>query len=189
MLAIAQGLLCNAKLLMVDELSLGLAPILVASILDAIRTLNQEGLSILLVEQSLNVSTTIAERAMFMEKGEVRFTGSTADLQDTDLVRSVFVKREGESLGSGGLDAVAARKKAMAAGNGAGSNGSGVALTANRHRQALRWGQGAGRVRPERPERSRPGNYRRQRSRQDDRLRRDLRFPGPRSGRPEAGGH
>ena len=130
MLAIAQGLLCNAKLLMVDELSLGLAPILVASILDAIRTLNQEGLSILLVEQSLNVSTTIAERAMFMEKGEVRFTGSTADLQDTDLVRSVFVKREGESLGSGGLDAVAARKKAMAAGNGAGSNGSGVALTA-----------------------------------------------------------
>ena len=131
MLAIAQGLLCNAKLLMVDELSLGLAPILVASILEAIRTLNASGLSILLVEQSLNVSTTIAERALFMEKGEVRFTGSTADLQGTDLVRSVFVQREtsGADVGSG-LAKVIERKKAMAAGNGAAVNGSGVALTA-----------------------------------------------------------
>jgi branched-chain amino acid transport system ATP-binding protein len=129
MLAIAQGLLCKPKLLMVDELSLGLAPILVASILEAVRTLNQSGLSILLVEQSLNVSTTIAERALFMEKGEVRFAGSTSDLEGTDLVRSVFVKREGQSLGSGGLDAIAERKKAMAAGNGAAVNGSGSALT------------------------------------------------------------
>jgi ABC-type branched-subunit amino acid transport system ATPase component/ABC-type branched-subunit amino acid transport system permease subunit len=129
MLAIAQGLLCKPKLLMVDELSLGLAPILVASILEAVRTLNASGLSILLVEQSLNVSTTIAERAFFMEKGEVRFTGSTSELEGTDLVRSVFVKREGETTGSGGLDAIAARKKAMAAGNGAPVNGSTSALT------------------------------------------------------------
>ncbi len=131
MLAIAQGLLCHAKLLMVDELSLGLAPILVSSILEAIRTLNASGLSILLVEQSLNVSTTIAERALFMEKGEVRFTGSTGDLQGTDLVRSVFVQRDsaGAEVESG-LAKVIERKKAMAAGNGAAVNGSGVALTA-----------------------------------------------------------
>ena len=69
----------------------------------------------------MNVSTTIAERALFMEKGEVRFTGSTADLQGTDLVRSVFVKRNGEGLGSERPREVTERKKAMAAGNGAGS--------------------------------------------------------------------
>ncbi len=128
MLAIAQGLLCNAKLLMIDELSLGLAPILVASILDAIRTLNEQGLSILLVEQSLNISTTMAQRAIFMEKGEVRFTGSTSELEGTDLVRSVFVKRESASQASG-LEALTERKKASAVESVA-ANGSRTILAA-----------------------------------------------------------
>ena len=90
MLAIAQGLLCRPRLLMIDELSLGLAPIVVASILDAVRELNASGITVLVVEQSINLSTTVAGRAAFIEKGQVQFSGATTDLESSDLLGSVF---------------------------------------------------------------------------------------------------
>jgi branched-chain amino acid transport system permease protein len=90
MLAIAMGLLCKPKLLMVDELSLGLAPTLVASIVDVIHKLNQTGMTALIVEQSLSRSTSIASRAYFIEKGQVRFSGAASDLVSSDLLRAVF---------------------------------------------------------------------------------------------------
>ncbi|MBK5305457.1 MAG: MFS transporter [Frankiaceae bacterium] len=92
MLAIAQSYLMEPRLLMIDELSLGLAPQVVESLLESVRAINATGTTILLVEQSINVALTIAQRAIFMEKGEIRFDGSTAELLSRpDLVRSVFM--------------------------------------------------------------------------------------------------
>ncbi len=91
MLTIAQAMLCRPRLLIVDELSLGLAPTAVATLIDAVAQLRAEGMTMVVVEQSVNVATTIAERAVFMERGQVRFAGSTAELRGRDdLLRSVF---------------------------------------------------------------------------------------------------
>src|SRR4029077_3048504 len=92
MLTIAQALFCRPKLLMIDELSLGLAPAVVGARLGGVRKLAADGMTVVVVEQSLTLATSIAERAVFMERGQVRFTGPTADLSDRpDLVRSFFL--------------------------------------------------------------------------------------------------
>jgi len=92
MLTLAQALLCEPKLLMIDELSLGLAPRVVATLLDIVRDLNASGTTIVLVEQSVNVATSIAQRAAFMDRGHVRFAGDLAELQaEPGLLRSVFL--------------------------------------------------------------------------------------------------
>jgi ABC-type branched-subunit amino acid transport system ATPase component/predicted MFS family arabinose efflux permease len=92
MLALAQALILRPQLLMIDELSLGLAPAVVETLLETLRELNRDGTTILLVEQSLNVAVTIAERAVFLDRGEVRFDGATTDLlARPDLVRAVFM--------------------------------------------------------------------------------------------------
>jgi excisionase family DNA binding protein len=92
MLAIAMAMLCKPRLLMIDELSLGLAPSVVAELLHVVRAANADGVTIVVVEQSVNIATTLAERAVFMEKGQVRFVGATRELQDRpDLLRSIFL--------------------------------------------------------------------------------------------------
>ncbi|MDP3714456.1 MAG: ATP-binding protein [Mycobacteriales bacterium] len=91
-LVLAQAFLLKPKLLLIDELSLGLAPIVVQELLATVRRLNAEGVTIVLVEQSVNVALTLADRAYFMEKGTVRFEGPTAELlHRDDLLRSVFL--------------------------------------------------------------------------------------------------
>src|SRR5437867_7141450 len=80
MLTIAQALLAKPKLLMIDELSLGLAPVIVEQLLRTVRRLAEDGVTIILVEQSVNVALTLADTAYFMEKGEIRFHGPTAEL-------------------------------------------------------------------------------------------------------------
>jgi branched-chain amino acid transport system ATP-binding protein len=91
MLVLAQAMLLRPKLLLIDELSLGLAPVVVQELLAAVRRLNAEGVTVVLVEQSVNVALTLADRAYFLEKGAVRFEGPTADLLERDdLLRSVF---------------------------------------------------------------------------------------------------
>ena len=101
MLAIAQGLLARPRILMIDELSLGLAPIVVAAIIDVVRQLNESGLPVVVVEQSVNASATVASEAVFIEKGEVRFAGSTAGLADRDdLLHSVFFGADGPPGGA-----------------------------------------------------------------------------------------
>jgi branched-chain amino acid transport system ATP-binding protein len=98
MLTLAQSFLLRPRLLLVDELSLGLAPAIVQELLQAVREVNASGVAIVLVEQSVNVALTLAHRAYFMEKGEVRFSGPTSELlQRSDLLRSVFL--EGASAG------------------------------------------------------------------------------------------
>src|SRR5260370_12674820 len=93
MLALGMAFIAKPTLLMIDELSLGLAPAIVEMLLGIVRRIQDTGTAIILVEQSINVALTVAERAYFMEKGEVRFEGSTAELLDRDdIVRSVFLE-------------------------------------------------------------------------------------------------
>ena len=97
MLAVSQALIPDPELLLIDELSLGLAPTIVGQLIDVVRQVHAAGLTVVVVEQSINVALTLAERAVFMEKGEFRFTGSTRELLDRpDILRSVFI--------SGGTD-------------------------------------------------------------------------------------
>jgi len=96
MLGLAKALVLEPELLLIDELSLGLAPIVVQELLEVIQELKSRGVTMVVVEQSINVGLLIADRAVFMEKGEVRFEGSAEDLlQRDDLLRAVFFGSEG----------------------------------------------------------------------------------------------
>jgi len=91
MMALGRALVAAPTLLMIDELSLGLAPVVMQDILAMVDELSRRGTTLLIVEQSLNVALSITDHAYFMEKGEIRFSGPTADLLERgDLVRSVF---------------------------------------------------------------------------------------------------
>ncbi|MDP9101848.1 MAG: MFS transporter [Actinomycetota bacterium] len=92
MVGLAQALLQRPRLLLVDELSLGLAPAVVGQLLDVLKQLKAAGTTIVVVEQSLNVAVTIADRAVFMEQGQIRFDGPTDELlARPELVRSIFL--------------------------------------------------------------------------------------------------
>jgi ABC-type branched-subunit amino acid transport system ATPase component len=92
MLAIGRAFMTTPKLMMIDELSLGLAPLIVRDLVDRVREINDEGVSMILVEQSANLALTITDHSFFIEKGQVRFDGSSAELlQRDDLLRSVFL--------------------------------------------------------------------------------------------------
>ena len=96
MLGLAKALVLEPELLLIDELSLGLAPVVVQELLGVIEGLKARGVTMIIVEQSVNVGLPIADRAVFMEKGEVRFEGSAEDLLlRDDLLRAVFFGSEG----------------------------------------------------------------------------------------------
>jgi ABC-type branched-subunit amino acid transport system ATPase component/predicted MFS family arabinose efflux permease len=96
MLALAITLLHDADVLLIDELSLGLAPLVVQELLAVVERLKSEGMTIVVVEQSLNVALAIADRAVFLEKGQVQFDGPAQDLAARDdLARAVFLGPEG----------------------------------------------------------------------------------------------
>ncbi|MDQ1381294.1 MAG: branched-chain amino acid transport system ATP-binding protein livF, partial [Actinomycetota bacterium] len=93
MLALGMAFIEQPRLLMIDELSLGLAPAIVEQLLPLVRDMAAQGTTIVLVEQSVNLALTIAETAFFMEKGEIRFHGPTAELLERpDVLRSVFLE-------------------------------------------------------------------------------------------------
>ena len=92
MLALAMSFVMRPKVLLIDELSLGLAPVVVGQLLPIVRRMADDGVTVVLVEQSVNVALTVADRAYFMERGTIRFDGPTAELLDRpDLLRSVFL--------------------------------------------------------------------------------------------------
>jgi ABC-type branched-subunit amino acid transport system ATPase component/predicted MFS family arabinose efflux permease len=96
LLALARTLACEPEILIIDELSLGLAPIMVERLVATVGELKQRGVTIIVVEQSLNVALAVAERAVFLEKGHVRFEGPTAELLERhDLARAIFLGAEG----------------------------------------------------------------------------------------------
>jgi ABC-type branched-subunit amino acid transport system ATPase component len=96
MLALAMALLHDPELLLIDELSLGLAPVVIHELLGVVEQLKAQGLTMIIVEQSVNVALAVADRAVFMEKGRIRFEGPTRELiERDDLVRAVFLGAEG----------------------------------------------------------------------------------------------
>jgi ABC-type branched-subunit amino acid transport system ATPase component/predicted MFS family arabinose efflux permease len=96
MLALAMTLMHDPEILIIDELSLGLAPIVVQELIAVVEQLKADGQAMILVEQSLNVALAVADRAVFMEKGRIRFEGPAAELAERDdLARAVFLGADG----------------------------------------------------------------------------------------------
>jgi ABC-type branched-subunit amino acid transport system ATPase component len=96
MVAFGCALLFEPRLLLIDELSLGLAPLAVQSLLRVVERLQEEGCAMVIVEQSLNIAAAISDRVVFIEKGRVRFDGPAQDLATRDdLARAVFLGGEG----------------------------------------------------------------------------------------------
>ena len=99
MLALGMSFIARPRLLLIDELSLGLAPVIVEQLVDIVRRTAAAGTTVIVVEQSVNVALTLAEKAYFMEKGEIRFSGPTAELLERpDVLRSVFLEGAGSAL-------------------------------------------------------------------------------------------
>jgi ABC-type branched-subunit amino acid transport system ATPase component len=93
MLGLSKALMVKPKLLVIDELSLGLAPVIVGQLLEMVKQINAAGTAVVLVEQSVNIALNLVEHAYFMEKGEMRFDGKAADLlARDDLLRAVFLQ-------------------------------------------------------------------------------------------------
>jgi branched-chain amino acid transport system ATP-binding protein len=93
MLALGRGLMSDPKLLLVDEPSLGLAPLLTKAVFDALQELNQRGTSILLVEQHLATALKITDRGYIIEHGRIVLQGATADLLEDTRVKKVYLGR------------------------------------------------------------------------------------------------
>jgi ABC-type branched-subunit amino acid transport system ATPase component/predicted MFS family arabinose efflux permease len=105
MLALALAFVSRPKLLLIDELSLGLAPAVVGRLLQVVREMRDQGTTVVLVEQSVSTALELADRAYFMEKGEMRFEGPAAGLLErTDLLRAVFLPSRRPGAGRPGAD-------------------------------------------------------------------------------------
>jgi ABC-type branched-subunit amino acid transport system ATPase component/ABC-type branched-subunit amino acid transport system permease subunit len=138
-LALGMAFIAKPELLIIDELSLGLAPLVVEQLLEFVREINDAGTTVLLVEQSVNVALTVSSRAYFMEKGEVRYEGAATDLLERgDIVRSVFLEGAGRkktvaaasSNGNGGASVSAARPRASTRNSAAGGEAAEPVLLA-----------------------------------------------------------
>jgi branched-chain amino acid transport system ATP-binding protein len=102
MLVLAQALVTQPRYLLIDELSLGLAPVVVARLIPAIRAVAQSGIGVLLIEQFATVALGLARGAYLMEGGELRFSGLASELRDQpELLRSAYLLRG--SAGAAGV--------------------------------------------------------------------------------------
>ncbi len=91
MLAIARGLMSEPRLILMDEPSMGLAPLLVKEIVSTIRTLRKEGATIILVEQMAAVALRLADRAYVLENGRVKLSGTGSELARTPEVKRAYL--------------------------------------------------------------------------------------------------
>lgn len=91
MLAISRAIMCKPKVLLLDEPSLGLAPMIVSQIFSIVKTLNSQGMTILLVEQNAKQALKIAHRAYVLETGKITMTGTGAELLNNDSVRKSYL--------------------------------------------------------------------------------------------------
>ena len=94
MLAIGRALMSKPDLLMLDEPSMGLAPVVVETIFEIIKELNKQGITILLVEQNANVALSIADRGYVLETGKIKLTGTGAELLKDESVRKAYLGEE-----------------------------------------------------------------------------------------------
>ena len=91
MLAMGRALMSKPRLMMLDEPSMGLAPILVEQIFEIIRDMNRAGTTILLVEQNAQMALSVANRAYVMETGKITMEGDASDLLNDDNVRKAYL--------------------------------------------------------------------------------------------------
>ena len=91
MLAIARALMSKPKLIMMDEPSLGLAPIVVQGVFDIIREINRQGVTILLVEQNANMALKAADLAYVMETGKITMSGTGKELAENDEIKAAYL--------------------------------------------------------------------------------------------------
>ena len=91
MLAMGRAIMAKPKLLLLDEPSMGLAPLMVKNIFSIIETINQEGTTILLVEQNANMALSIANRAYVLETGKIVLSGTAKALQESEEVKAAYL--------------------------------------------------------------------------------------------------
>jgi len=91
MLATGRALMCNPKMVLMDEPSMGLSPILVKSIFSIIETMHQAGITILLVEQNARMALSVADRAYVLETGRIAMEGKASDLLEDDRIRKAYL--------------------------------------------------------------------------------------------------
>ena len=91
MLAIARALMAKPKILLMDEPSLGLAPLIVKEIFQIIRQLNEEGVTILLVEQNARMALKVAHKVYLLEQGKVSFSGSPEEIHQNEVIKSAYL--------------------------------------------------------------------------------------------------
>ena len=94
MLAVGRALMSKPKLLMLDEPSLGLAPIVVREIFDIIRTVNQQGITVLLIEQNANMALKVADYAYVLETGTLTLSGTGAELLTNEQVKAAYLGKK-----------------------------------------------------------------------------------------------
>jgi branched-chain amino acid transport system ATP-binding protein len=100
MVVLAQALVSRPKFMLVDELSLGLAPVVVQRLIPALETAVAEGIGVLLIEQFVHVALALAETAYVIEGGQIRYHGSAQKLKDEpELLRSAYLLRDGQAGG------------------------------------------------------------------------------------------
>ena len=90
MLSIGRGLMCAPKLMIFDEPSLGLAPVLVQQTFDIIRKINDSGVTVFLVEQNAHMSLNISDLGYFLQKGQIIASGTTEELKDSEVIRDAY---------------------------------------------------------------------------------------------------
>lgn len=91
MLAMGRAILSKPKLLLLDEPSMGLAPVIVADIFQTIKTLNEEGITIILIEQNAKLALKTADRAYVVETGEIMLSGKAAELANDDKIKALYL--------------------------------------------------------------------------------------------------
>lgn len=91
MLSVGRALMQRPKLLMMDEPSLGLAPLIIETIFEAIQKIHKDGMTILLVEQNSNVALEVADRGYVLENGEIKLTDTAENLLNNDLVQKTYL--------------------------------------------------------------------------------------------------
>jgi branched-chain amino acid transport system ATP-binding protein len=95
MLAVGRALMSRPKLMMLDEPSLGLAPLVVQDIFSIIREINRQGVTVLLVEQNANMALKIADQAYVLETGNITMSGTGAELLVNEKVREAYLGKNG----------------------------------------------------------------------------------------------
>lgn len=91
MLAIARGLMCRPKLLMIDEMSLGLAPVLVEKVMDSLKEIRATGITVLIVEQKVKEALELADRGYVLATGRILQSGTSAELLESDIVKKAYL--------------------------------------------------------------------------------------------------